>query len=178
MKKYFLILTILLTMALVGGCSWITAFFTISYELNEMGHTDAEWEMEYIDLTDDDDYDEHQDNIILVYSISVVADIINHGSLDASGELWIDTVDTWTTPLEIRDNAVKLFDSGPVHAGETLSIDWASSFTYMETDGIFFLQDLVINRGNFYVYGLPDVQPFDLSIDGEVVVTVIYRVTD
>ena len=171
MSKMKLGLIALLIGSLAVGCGIVSGSFTIGYELDgDIHSTEATLEMEAIDLTTIEDYNDHKDNIESVDNVALVGTIYNIGNAPVSGEVWlVDYPDTlYDTPAEVRANGVRIFVSPVIPTSDSLVIDWEDGLSYIEN---FSDVQAAVMLGQFVLYGLGDSDFFDVDIDIDVIIT-------
>jgi len=172
MKKILILgIIILFSLSLLSCDSWMTTTQTFTYEIDDIASTDQDVEMYSLDLTTNEDYAEHRDQIRSVDQVSIVGRITNNLETEASAQIWADTSDAYTTVEGVTNNATLIFATPmPLPGGSITSIDWSDGLEYMENTD--YLNDLIINEGQFALYGLAADTPFDITIEAEVVITV------
>jgi hypothetical protein len=169
MKKYILLGLIAITAVGITGCL-MTGQVTF-VESIDVGVTANDNIYHYaLDLNTNSDFADNKDKIKSVDAVSFVARIKNNETSASAAELYISRNAGLSTVAEIRDEAIPVFITPSIPAGDTLLIKWNDSFKYMRNlDSLFYF---VKELGAFSVYGIADTDStFSDSIKAQVVVT-------
>ena len=177
MTKYIITGAIAILGLFLLSCGDIrTTTITLTYTVDEISSTNNIVHMRTIDLTEEEDYVDHRDDIESVDQISVVAWIYNDGTDTVSASLYADTIDTYTTEDEVTTNSHIVFNPIVHIAGaDSTLINWSDGFVYMmNTD---YLDDLIMNHGSITVYLIGEGDPpYDVRINAEIVITLTVKI--
>ena len=174
-SKLIVMMIIGFLLTLTIGCDQIaTGTFVFSEEIDEEIQTsNTVIDMVAVDLTLNEDYMDHRDDIISVDEISIIGTFENmHSSNTASGEAWLAFYGGHMTADEVRDDpdAFLVFVSPDIAPGTTFEIEWSEAPVYMRNVDDF--ADVIIEDGQFWIYGLGSGEEFDFHIDVDILITV------
>lgn len=168
-RRVFQLLAVaLLTCLGVTGCL-LSGTFVIDLPLDEMVFTASTFYQQKLDLTDNQTYNEHKDQIKDITDIGFALKIENNTSSAASGELYLTDDSTHTTVSQVKNNATLVLTGISVPANSTKSINWSESYQYIKNLEVLKEQ---AKSGSFWVYALIDQAPLNLRIyDASVIVS-------
>jgi len=156
-------MTAALPILLLGaaGCLLVSGQITIVQDFGDdlATATTNVYEL-FVDLTQNQDYRDHQEEIKSLEAIGFVVDITNNGNMDAKGEGWLSLEPLGAavlTPESIRTDARAtriLYVSDPISPGVTRSITFEDSQAYIEN---FDKIEEAIQEGTIYFYGITDI---------------------
>lgn len=159
-KKYILIFIPVL--ALLGiwiqGCL-LSGTYVITFEVeDEIISTQDEWNDAAVDLSDNDTWRDHEEDIKYVDEVGFTFWVENLNTTDsATGQLYITDVDTFTTIEQIRENATLIVDGIFLDPGGKRRILWNESFKYILNFPVIKAQ---VESGTFHLYGIARETPF------------------
>ena len=168
-RKSFQLLTVALLCCLgVTGCL-LSGTFVIDLPLDEMLFSSSIFYQQKLDLTDNQTYNEHKDQIKDITDIGFALKIENNTGSNASGELYLSDDSTYTTASQVKSNATLILTGISVPANSTKSINWSESYQYIKNLGALKEQ---VKSGSFWVYALIDQAPLNVRIyDASVIIT-------
>lgn len=161
-KKYLLILMPLLALLAIWiqGCL-LSGTYVITFEVeDEIISTDDSINFAAVDLSDNDTWKDHEENIKYVDEIGFTFKVENRRTADSTtGQLYITDEPNLTTAAQIRENATLIVDGISLGPGETRHILWNESFDYILNLDILKEQ---VESGTFHLYGICRETPFDV----------------
>lgn len=150
----------LLLAALVAGCMLVSGQITIVQSFDDdTGATNQKIYYVSVDLTENQDYKDHQEDIKSLEAIGFVVEITNNGNLAAKGQgyLSLEPIDIANmTPEQIASNPnthLILDVKEAMAPGETRSITFEDS---QECISNFDVIEQGIKEGTMYFYGITD----------------------
>jgi hypothetical protein len=156
MKKLLILGLILFVGLIISGCpDLLGSQLLLEYEADtihsgtdSVGHTN-------VDLTDDEDYVDHRDEIVGLDYVRVGAVVINNGDQPVSGVIYFTTdLEDVESLREYYEPALTIAEIAP---GDTLSF---SSEIAAEAYGDF---DYFMSDGRFYAYAVGDQDEYDIE---------------
>lgn len=143
---------VLIAALMAGGCL-LSGTFTVdekfTFEVQQGLYFHA------ADVTDEDDWQEHKDDIDNVDLVGFELWMTNHQNSPATFSIYVDDFGEpqWTTGAEVQVNGVKVFGDLPLKPGEGVQ----THITYGESMGYFSnVAELrrLAREGRFHVYGM------------------------
>jgi hypothetical protein len=128
---------------------------------NVTGQTNTSFNPEHVDLTDNSDWKEHKDQLNSVDDIGFACTIVNHESSVATGQIWISDK-SYSSPADVRTNAVKIIDGIAVPASGSRSIEWKESADFLSN---FNEAKTIIYTEKFYLYFMVAETPFSIDVN-------------
>lgn len=161
------LLAAILALTTVAGCL-ISGQFILVYSGTATIHSDDDdLDPRYVDITGEDVWQDHKDNIHGIEDIKFECEFVNNTDHLLHGEVWISK-DGWTTVEQVRTpgNATRVFSGLEVPAGSTVPVSFSESSSYIEN--LDTVLDL-LEDGQFWIYGIvpEEDEPFDLTIQGK-----------
>ena len=168
-RKIFQLLAVALLCCLgVSGCL-LSGTFVIDLPLDEMLFSSSTFYQQKLDLTDNQTYNEHKDQIKDITDIGFALKIENKTGSNASGELYLSDDSTYTTVAQVKNSATLVLTGISVPPNTTKSINWSESYQYIKNLEV--LKDQA-KSGSFWVYAIIDNAPLNLRIyDASVIIT-------
>ncbi len=167
MKKISIYGMITLLAIILSGCpDFLGTPLLIEYEVDEIVSSDENLGSAYINLEDDDDFAEHQDEIVAVDHVFIGAVIVNNSGHAVSGELYY-SVETMYSADEVRNGADLLYTSPDIPDQDTLRV----SFQPDISTGF----DHELMAGQFRVYGIGNQDDFDVEVEAEIKILFYYN---
>ena len=166
----FFVLVLFLTASslIVSGCL-LSGTFVMDLSLNEMLFATQSMYTQQIDVTTNQTWQEHKDQIKDITDIGFAMKIENNSSLTAAGEIYLTDSGNLATPAEVKSNATLILTGISVAPNSTKIITWSNSYQYIRNLAIIKEQ---IRSGSFWVYALVDNAPLNLRVyDGTLIVT-------
>ena len=160
-KKYLLILMPFLALLAIWiqGCLLSGTYVITFKEIDEIISTDDSVNSAAVDLSKNNTWKDHEENIKYVDEIGFTFKVENLDSTNsATGQLYITYFDdSLTTVEEIKSNATKIVDGIVLDPAQTRHILWNESFDYILNLDV--LKEHV-ESGNFRLYGICKDTPF------------------
>lgn len=154
LKIWFIPVIVLLT---AGGCL-LSGTFTVDEKFSFT--VEDQYYFHAADVTDEDDWKEHKDNIDYVDMVGFELWMTNQGSTAASFSIYVDDFGEpqWNSAAEIQGNCVKVFGELTVAAGPGTQthITYGESMAYFRN--VAEIRRLA-KEGQFHVYGLSTAAP-------------------
>jgi len=168
-RNIFQLLAVALLCCLgVTGCL-LSGTFVIDLPLDEMLFSSSTFYQQKLDLTDNQTYNEHKDQIKDITDIGFALKIENKTGSNASGELYLSDDSTYTTVAQVKNSATLVLTGISVPPNTTKSINWSESYQYIKNLEV--LKDQA-KSGSFWVYAIIDNAPLNLRIyDASVIIT-------
>ncbi len=172
MSKRHVLLGIFFAALLAAACSLVSGQITFTQDFGS-GTASADKTVHYIacDLSENEDYQDHKDEIKSVEAFGFFLTVENIGADEAKGEMWLSFEDLGLTPsiATIKAEAVRIVGNANLGTGEVRTIDFDESQAYVEN-----LDDIetAVKEGVFYLYGITDLGSQVEYTDLNVVITV------
>jgi hypothetical protein len=165
---YFRLVTLIFFSLSIGGCL-LSGTFVVNLQMDEMIFATSNFYQQNLDLTTNQTYNEHKDQIKDITDVGFALKIENNSNLTAGGELYITDDGNLTTPAEVKNNATVVLTGVSVEPNSTKSINWSESYQYVRNLDVIKEQ---VKSGSFWVYALVDHAPLNLRIyDASVIVS-------
>jgi hypothetical protein len=164
-KKTLLLLTAaIITTLLVGGCWLLGITLTLSYDIeDEIVSTDTQFNSVMVDLTQEQDWKDHQDKLDEIYNLLFYGWITNYENTPATGRLYVYKDTTLHTVEEVETNATLVLDGLVIPADTTIEVPLVD----LDLKPI---RDLVMD-GKFALYAIASNVPFNIRVfDSSIVV--------
>lgn len=167
MKKHInMILAVLLSLLIVGCIG--TGTITIKHELAEFVSSNSGMEIVEVDLTTNNDYNDHKDKIKSIDQVTVIGWLVNELPAANQAQIWIADVGTYSTPDLVRENATRVFVSPVISGNDSLFVNWA--------DGLDLIENLptlkkAAENGHFWIYGIAEDTPFRVRFHVTLIIT-------
>ena len=162
-KRY--ILFVIPFMALLGiwiqGCL-LSGTYVITFEVeDEIISTEKVLNWASVDLSENDTWADHHEDIKYVDEVAFTFKVKNHLSEDsATGQLYMTDIDTFTQVDDIRDHATLVVDGIFLGPGEEKHIQWNECFQYILNLDYIKAQ---VESGTFHLYGICRETPFHVE---------------
>ena len=175
MKKSILILTrtaaAVAALFIVMGANCITSgnILVVVDIDNFDAQTDTEFETRRVDLSENEDWKEHKEDINSIDDLGFAVRITNNADVPAAGQLyvWSNPKGATTTVDEVRANAILVLDGIVVEPGKTREIEWGESKSFVKN---FVEAKKVIFGEEFYVYFFAAETPFSITVQDLVLI--------
>lgn len=163
-RSWVVVSVALFATLLLSGCWLFGITLVLSYDIeNEILSTDTNFNSVAIDLTEEEDWQDHQDDLDEIYNLLFHGWIENHESTEATGQLYVYKDGSLTTIAEVQANATLVLDGLVLPPDTTVEIPLAG----MSLEPI---RDLIM-EGKFHLYAIATNVPFDIRVfDATVVV--------
>ncbi|MCP4580843.1 MAG: hypothetical protein GY839_04450 [candidate division Zixibacteria bacterium] len=159
MKKLLIYAAIALVGIFLSGCpDFIGTQLLIDYRADGFVTGNLDMGGTFVDLSENEDFAEHQYDIIAIDHAEMGAVITNHSDHPASGEIWV-TLSEVNTEADLREYGELVYTSDEIASGATISISLQPSVDHSSllASGLWI--------GEFYVYGLCDQDEYNLDMD-------------
>ncbi|MEW5702403.1 MAG: hypothetical protein AB1792_09260 [Candidatus Zixiibacteriota bacterium] len=145
---------------IVTGCIVSGQFIIVLNIDNAIVSTHQALNSAYIDLTDNDTWKDHEEDIQNIVDVKFEATILNNLEDSAYGEVFFAARE-YTTPQEVRDSAFRVLSGILIPGNDSVQITFTESADYMPelSPGVLDL----LETGTFYVYGIAET-PFSITI--------------
>jgi hypothetical protein len=127
---------------------------------NLTGQTNTSFNPQPVDLTENSDWKDHKDQLNSVDDIGFACTIKNYESSVATGQIWISDK-SYSSPADVRTNAVKILDGIAVPAGGSRSIEWKESADFLSN---FSEAKTIVYGEKFYLYFMVAETPFHIDV--------------
>lgn len=162
-KTTRLVLLIGLGMFAAAGCL-MSGTFVLTLHLNSFDpNSPGLFEAHGVDLTTEDVWKDHKDDIKNISDVRFRAKIENTSAAHATGEVYFSSNGTYTTPAQVRAaaDAFIVFGGLGIPAGEEKTLTFAESAKYRQNlDKALALVEV----GTFYLYVLTPEDTFQLHV--------------
>ena len=157
------------------GCLLISKTFTIVFYIEEEIKAEAQDEddqvdSEFVNLEENDIWEDHKDEIKNIQSVEFYVEITNHENSVASGQVYVSEGPLATLGA-IKNNAFLVLDGISVQPNETRVIEREESVQYLQN--IEKLMEL-IKDGAFYVHGAADETPFHVVFSDKTAIIISF----
>ena len=175
MKNLRWIVPALLLAFATPGCVLVSGQFLIDFDLDNFNaSTDSAVTREDVDLTTDDDYNDHKEDLKGLADVAVLGKITNLGSADIGVEVWMTpTPTTYSTPTEVTTNATKLWGPFNLAANATKQVAWDESAGLFTTGGKASLINEIKGDGQFTIYAIANAGTYSFDVDNGVLALAI-----
>jgi len=171
--RTFIVLSIVVLLAAGSSGCLVSGQIVIKEPIDIGGTTNSQISKYNVDLSTNQDWLDNKEDIVSIDAIELVAFIRNNLATDAVGEVWWSNDPTLDTVDDIRAKGTKFFTSPVLPGKKKTLVDWPDAFNYVENEDALIAE--ILGDGIFTVYGIGKGVPFDLDIDGEVVLTVTVK---
>ena len=154
----------IITTLLVSGCWLLGITLTLSYDIEDReAQTGVPLNGVFVDLTQEEDWRDHQDNLDEIYNLLFYGWITNYESTPATGRLYVYKDTTLHTIEEVESNATLVLDGLVIPADTTVEVP------LIDLD-LKPIRDLIM-EGKFALYAIATNVPFHIKVlDSSVVV--------
>jgi len=148
---------------LLAGCwdLFVSGTFTFVHYLEDaIVSTDEELNSVHVDLSDNEDWEDHEDDIRRIEGIEFWVRVTNRGEDSASAQIWITDDSLLTTPEAVKSHATMVFNGPRIGPGDTTEIEREESINHIQH-----LEELKaqVLSGSFYVYVIAKDTPFNVE---------------
>jgi hypothetical protein len=144
----------LLLLVLASGCwfllsgTWVIVYAVADEEID---NTHPGLNVFDVDLTDEDVWTDHKDNLDNIEDVAMTFNFINEMDTEATGRIYVSSDNSLTDTTAIKATATLILDGLTIPAGDTLQVDLA--FYYDVFQNFEALRDLV-KTGAFTGYAI------------------------
>jgi len=169
--KLYALLSVLMATFVISGCLILTGTFVIDLKIDRTEvATGSEFRYFDADLSKEQAWNDHKDNIKYVDNVGFQLWVTNNGSSPVTGELFASNLDTvYTDTTGVRENAIPILSGLILPAGKTY-VDWPTSLRYVTNVPS---MRRMVEGGKFKVYALTSTLPFNITIDSATVIVTI-----
>lgn len=153
-------LALVCVLALLSAGCIISGQFVILFDWGGIASTDQALESEPIDLTSDETWQDHKDNIQNIVDVKFEVEIENLLGTTATGEVYMSATE-YTTVAAVRANAIRILYGIEVPGNSSTTVSFEESAQYQEN--LSEALDL-LETGQFYIYGIAENIPFSVNI--------------
>jgi hypothetical protein len=153
----------LLTLVLASGCwfllsgTWVVVFAVADEDI----HEDVGLHKFDVDLTDEDAWSDHKDNLDNIEDVAMTFNLVNEMDTEATGRIYVSSDNSLTDTTAIKASATLILDGLTVPASGSLKVDLA--YYYDVFQNFEALRDLV-KTGSFTGYAIvPDSDHVKIS---------------
>ena len=158
------------------GCVLVSGQFLIDFELDDFtATTETAVTREDVDLTTEEDYVDHKEDLQTLSDVAVLGTLINNGDTPINVEVWMtaDNSITYTTATEVKDNASKLWGPFQVAANSSKTVDWDESAALFSSAGKNLLIQEIKGDGQFTVYAIAAEATYSFEVQNGVLALVL-----
>jgi hypothetical protein len=148
--------------ALIAAGCIVSGQFTIVVNIeDEIAYVNQVLNSAEIDLTNDDTWKDHKDDIQNIIDVKFELTLVNGTGGPITGEIYVSETE-YTTAADVQDNALLVVSGIIVDANDERKITFSESAQYI--NNLTELLDLV-EQGHFFVYGLAADPPFVITVE-------------
>jgi len=167
MKKNLLITIALLIPIVIAGCI-ATGTIVLVFDVEGFSSSNNTVGSKFVDLNTNSDYEDNKDKLKSVDAVALTGYVVNNTNSDLVGEAFISDTQ-YNTVDDIRDNAIKIFESPAIPANDTLFLDWADGMSHIQNFD--YIVNELKNDGTFYLYGISS-GTFDTDYNLSLIITI------
>lgn len=163
-KILTLLAAAIITTLLVSGCWLLGITLVLSYDIEDRdAQTGVPLNGVFVDLTQEQDWKDHQDKLDEIYNLLFYGWITNYENTEATGRLYVYKDTTLHTIEEVETNATLVLDGLVIPADTTVEVP------LIDLD-LKPIRDLIM-EGKFGLYAIATNVPFHIRVfDSSVVV--------
>ena len=157
------------------GCVLTSGQFLIDFELDDFtATTETVVTRQDVDLTTEEDYNDHKEDLQALADVAVLGTLINNGGAAINVEVWMTAApSSHTSSTEVMDNAVKLWGPFTVAANASKTVDWDESANLFTKAGKELLIQEIKGDGQFTVYMIAAEQSYSFEVQNGVLALVL-----
>ena len=158
----------------VSGCFLVSGQFLIDFELDDFDVTTSTVTREDVDLTTEEDYNDHKEDLKGLADVAVLGTINNTGDTAIGVEVWMTPTSTnYTTVNEVTTNGTKLWGPFNLAANSSKTVGWDESAALFDPTGKDVLIADIKKDGQFTVYALSAAGTYEFDVDNGVLALVL-----
>jgi hypothetical protein len=169
--KIFGLLSALLAIFIVAGCSVITGTFVISIKIGTydiVGEDDFDYFT--VDLSEEEDWNKHKDDIKDIDNVGFQLWLDNAGESTVTGEIYASSLDTiYHDRPAVWGNATLIFTGLEIPPGKSY-VDWQTSLLYIRNLPVL---KKIVESGKFTGYALTTTMPYNVTLDSATVIITV-----
>lgn len=157
------------------GCVLTSGQFLIDFELDDFSTTtETAVTREDVDLTTEEDYVDHKEDLQDLADVAVLGTLINNGGTAINAEVWMTAGQTsYTNAADVTANATKLWGPFQVAAGASETVDWDESADLFSATGKALLIQEIKGDGQFTVYMIAAEATYSFEVQNGVLALVL-----
>jgi hypothetical protein len=157
------------------GCVLVSGQFLIDFELDDFtATTESAVTREDVDLTTEEDYNDHKEDLQSLSDVAVLGTVINTGSSAINVEVWMTAASTaYTTANEVEANATKLCGPFQVPGNSSKTVGWDESAALFTNTGKALLIQEIKGDGQFTVYAIAAEDTYSFEVENGVLALVL-----
>ncbi len=161
----------ILLILLVSSCFLFSGTWVIIYEVEEADiDCPGSFYKFTVDLTEEDIWKDHKDDIDNIPDISLTFKLANTGTDTLTGRVYVSPSSTLDDTTEVKDSATIILDGISVAPGDTLQMTLAHYYDLLQNFDT--LKDLV-KTGKFTAYAIVPNAPLNMEFSDVIVVVTI-----
>lgn len=161
LRAWMAALTVAVGLA-AAGCILSGEFIIVVEGDGTITSTNASLEQLHIDLTDNETWQDHKDDIKSIIDVKFECKFTNNLSDSASGELYVSK-NLYATVSDVKNNATLVFSGLGLAGNESREVTFSESSTYISNlDTVLGL----LEDGEFYLYGIANEDDFSVTVSG------------
>jgi len=169
-KKYFWLLPGIV-LFLVSSCFLFSGTWVIIYEVDDADvDPDTSFYKFTVDLTGEDVWEDHKDDIDDIADISFTFKLANTGDNTITGQVYVSSNDTLDDTTEVKSSATIILDGISVAAGDTLQMTLAHYYDLLQN---FDTLKALVKSGIFTAYAIVPNAPNGMEFFDVIVVVTI-----
>ena len=158
----------------VSGCFLVSGQILIDFDLGSFNVTTSTVTREDVDLTTEEDYNDHKEDLKGLADVAVLGTINNTGGTAIGVEVWMTASPTaYTTVNEVTTNGTKLWGPFNLAPNTSKKIGWDESAALFDATGKALLLDDIKKDGQFTVYALSTAGTYEFDVDNGVLALVL-----
>jgi hypothetical protein len=158
------------------GCVLTSGQFLIDFELNDFtATTETAVTRQDVDLTTEEDYNDHKEDLQSLADVAVLGTLINNGGTAIHAELYMTPSSTpsYTNAADVKANAALLWGPFEVAAGASKTVDWDESADLFSPAGKALLIQEIKGDGQFTVYMIAAEETYSFEVQNGVLALVL-----
>jgi hypothetical protein len=157
------------------GCVLTSGQFLIDFELDDFtATTENTVTRQDVDLTTEEDYNDHKDDLESLSDVAVLGTLINNGAAPINVEVWMTAApNTYTTSTEVTDNATRLWGPFQVPANSSKTVGWDESADLFKLAGKELLIQEIKGDGQFTIYAIAAEATYSFEVQNGVLALVL-----
>ena len=159
------------------GCVLVSGQFLIDYDLDDFTTTtESAVTHADIDLTTEEDYNDHKEELKGLSDVAVLGTLTNTGDAPINVEVYMTTTiptSPLTTADEVRNNATKLWGPFQVAANSSKTVDWDTSAGLFINTGKAVLVNEIKGDGQFALYAIAAEATYSFEVHNGVLALVL-----
>jgi hypothetical protein len=175
MRNLYWIVPALVIVLAAPGCVLTSGQFLIDFELGDFSTTtETAVARQDVDLTTEEDYNDHKEDLQTLSDVAVLGTLTNNGGAAINVEVWMTTApSSYTTSVEVMNNAVKLWGPFTVAANASKTVGWDESADLFTKVGKELLIQEIKGDGQFTVYAIAAEATYSFEVQNGVLALVL-----